>query len=303
MNLPPQRGSTPVLRSPVVLAGLAVVVIALIAVVAVVLVGGDGGSSEVQPANKTPSPEEAETGAELTGKAKATINVRSGPGNDYEVLGVLRRDSEVRIVAKSEDAEWLQVIYPPRSKLRGWVLAESLEVEGDMSAVAIATPEEIPLPEVPTSPPVEETETPQETPTEEEPTPTPSPTPIAELPDLAISGALVSGGVLVVTITNQGSGDLSEAMIDVSVFDMSGTQTLHSMTSGPHTLSPGMSIDIKTEYAALTGPSQLLVIVDPQGLIAETDDTNNRLTVAISGGEPPPTGEQTPEPSPGLTPP
>jgi hypothetical protein len=296
MKIPSSQSSGSFLRSPIILGGLAVVLIALIAVVVLGLPGGgkdnDGGGSATKTTT-TPSPKQTESSDHLTGKAKSTVNVRSDPGNAFQALGVLRNGTEVEIVAKSEDGKWFQIVYPSGSNLRGWVLAESLEVTGDLSGLGVATPEHIPVPVAPTSPAV----TPPTTPTPSNLTPTPSPTPPIPLPDLVISGTVISGGKLVITVTDQGLGPLTSATVAVSVFDLAGTGLLGSGSAGPLTLTPGASIDVKTNYAIPAGPVQLLVIVDPQGTIPETDDTNNRLSVAIGGGGPTPTQRTTQQPT------
>jgi len=300
MKIPSSQSSGSFLRSPIILGGLAVVLIALIAVVVLGVLGGgngDGGGPATKTAG-TSSPKQTESSDHLTGKAKSTINVRSDPGNAFQALGVLRNGAEVEIVAKSADGEWFQIVYPSGSNLRGWVLAESLEVTGDLSGLGVATPEHIPVPVAPTSPAV----TQSATPTPSNLTPTPSPTPPVPLPDLVISGTVISGGKLVITVTDQGLGPLTSATVAVSVFDLAGTGLLGSGSAGPLTLTPGASIDIKTDYAIQPTPVQLLVIVDPQGTIPETDDTNNRLSVAIGGGGPQPTNTPTQQPTQHPTP-
>jgi len=302
MKIPSSQSSGSFLRSPIILGGLAVVLIALIAVVALGVLGGGNGGDNGGSATKTAgtsSPKQTASSDHLTGKATATVNVRSDPGNAFQALGVLRKGTEVEIVAKSEDGEWFQIVYPPRSSLRGWVLAESLEVEGNLSGLGVATPEHIPVPVAPTSPAVTQAPT---TPTPSGLTPTPSPTPLAPPPDLVIGGTVISGGKLVVTVTNQGPGPLTSATVAVSVFDLAGTGLLGSGSAGPLTLTPGASIDIKTNYAIPAAPVHLVIIVDPQGTIPETDDTNNRLNIAISGGGAPPTQQSTQQPTQQPTP-
>jgi uncharacterized protein YraI len=302
MKIPSSQSSGSFLRSPIILGGLVVVLIALIAVVALGVLGGGNGGDNGGSATKTAgtsSPKQTASSDHLTGKATATVNVRSDPGNAFQALGVLKNGTEVEIVAKSEDGEWFQIVYPSGSNLRGWVLAESLEVTGDLSGLGVATPEHIPVPVAPTSPAVTQAPT---TPTPLELTPTPSPTPLAPLPDLVIGGTLISGGKLVATVTNQGPGPLTSATVAVSVFDLAGTGLLGSGSAGPLTLTPGASIDVKTDYAIPASPVQLLVIVDPQGTIPETDDTNNRLNIAISGGGAPPTQQPTQQPTEQPTP-
>jgi hypothetical protein len=287
--MPPYKSGSPVLRSPVILGGLAIVVIAIVTTLTMGILSGSDESSNGAAPSKTAAPRQTQTAEKLMGKAEATINVRSDPGNDFQVLGVLRRGTEVEIVGKSEDGEWFEIVYPADSDLRGWVLAESLEVEGDLGRLGVATPDQIVEPPERTYEPAE-TEpppTPADTPTSEaptlEPTAVPSPTVVA-LPDLVIGGALVSGGVIVVTITNQGAGPLADAVVDVTIFDASSEELLYSLTTGPHSLQAGGSIDVKTDFAVPSGLSQLMIEVDSAGAIEESDDSNNRFSIAISAG-------------------
>jgi hypothetical protein len=299
MKIPSTQSSGSFLRSPIILGGLVVVIVALITVLALGALSGDNGGGS---ATKTPgasSPKQTVSGDHLMGTAKSTVNVRSDPGNTSQALGVLRKGAEVEIAAKSEDGEWLQIVYPSGSNLRGWVLAESLDVGADLSTLSVATPEHIPVPVAPTSPAITEAPT---TPTPSELTPTPSPTPLAPLPDLVIRGTVISGGKLVVTVTNQGPGPLTSATVTVGVFDSSATATLGSGSAGPLTLTPSASIDVKTDYDIPTTQTQLLIIVDPQGAIPEADDTNNRWTVAIGGGNVQPTTSPTKQPTQQPTP-
>jgi subtilase family serine protease len=110
----------------------------------------------------------------------------------------------------------------------------------------------------------------------------PTPTPSQALPDLVVGGTLVSGGTLVVTVTNQGKGALKNATIEVGVFDATGAQLLKSASVTTQNLSAGASIDVQTGYVTVVGPDQVLVIVDPNGKIKESDDTNNRLLVSFA---------------------
>lgn len=271
-----------------ILIGLVIVFVAIIGVLAMAMCGGNDDETSPEGVVNPTSSATTETAAEggLTGKAKSTINVRSDPGNEFQALGTLRKDSEVEIVAKSEDGEWLQIVYPQRSRLRGWVPADSLEISGDPSVLAVATPDHIPVVEAPTSAPV--TETPVvDTPTPEQPvateTPSVPPTPTAGPPDLVIAGALISGGSLVVTVTNQGGGPLLNAVLSVTISDGNTQQVLYSTASGPYSLSAGESIDVSTGYSAFDGPMHLLLYVQAQG-VAEADESNNSFSVAVSGG-------------------
>jgi hypothetical protein len=205
---------------------------------------------------------------------------------------VLRRGSEAKIIGRSDDGEWLEIEYPARSNLHGWIIASSVETSADLAAIPIATPESLPMAIVPTDVPV--IIVPAETP---EATAAVTPTPAATLPDLVVGGTLVSGGTLVVTVTNQGKGALKAATIEVGVFDATGAQLLKSASLAVQSLNAGGSIDVQTTYIAVVGPEQVLVIVDPNGKIKEADDTNNRLLVSFSE-TPTPTATAKPTPHP-----
>ena len=157
MRQPLRHNDTPVLRNPVVLGGLAAIGIALVVVVAVVALSagdsdGDKSASIAPGATKRAAvtPTHATDISGLSGTATATINVRSGPGNDYSATGVLRKGADVSIVGKSDDGGWVEIQYPAHSNLHGWVMASSLEVHGDLAAAPIATPETLPMADVPT---------------------------------------------------------------------------------------------------------------------------------------------------------
>jgi len=62
-----------------------------------------------------------EAGSGLTGKAIQTLNVRSGPGTDYAVLGMIQPNTVLLLTGKNETATWLQVEYAAGAGGRGWV--------------------------------------------------------------------------------------------------------------------------------------------------------------------------------------
>lgn len=125
-----------------------------------------------------------------------------------------------------------------------------------------------------------------------------SPT-VSALPDLVISDTLISGGTLIVTVMNQGQAPLGTSTIEVGIFDATGTQLRKLANKAVQSLAPGASINVDTGYVAVIGPTELLVIVDPNGKIAESDNTNNRLIVSLS---PTVTPSETPRPTATLLP-
>ncbi len=282
-----RQNGTSFLHSPLILVGIAVIALALVFAVALIFkAGGDSTKGSVSvPTGAGRTPTASPTEDSINGpaaKATSSVNVRSGPANGYVVLGVLRRGSEAKIVGRSDDGEWLEIEYPAHSNLLGWIIVSSVQTSADLAAIPIATPESLPMAIIPTDVPV--TIFPTETPPAAT---TGTATPGSALPDLVVGGTLVSGGTLVVTVTNQGKGALKAATIEVGVFDVSGSQLLKS-ASVVANLNPGASIDVQTNYIAVVGPEQVLVIVDPNGKIKESEDTNNRLVVSFAATPTPP---------------
>lgn len=270
------------LRHPVVLAALSVVVVLVVVAVALLLVGGDGkeeGATGTAPTPTGATEAASPSAGALTGEVIATANVRSGPDERYPVLGTVRNGASLEVVGRSEDEQWLQVVYPPRSGLHGWLDATFLRLNGDPTRLALATAEALPIPEVPTQPPV----TPAGTPSPAlEPTATESPTPEVPLPDLVIAVPVsIVGGNLVVTVQNQGKGAVEGQEIEVGVFDEQGQTLLQQTSAGVETLGPGAAIDVNTGFGCSDHTVKVLIVADLNGIIDETDNTNNQLTASL----------------------
>lgn len=290
-----------VLQHPFVLAGLAVV--ALLGLTAGVLVvldslrgGGDSDPSVIVEPKSTATPGGASrtaTALGVIGTTKGTTAVRSAPGNRTVTLGTIGARKEVQIDGKTTDGTWYRVIFPPNSDLHGWIDAELLDItSGDPSALVVATAEPPIIVDVPTIPPSELT--PDDPTPDVTGTPEGTPTP-GGLPDLVVGTTpTISGGKLFVTIINQGVGDATGDIV-VAVFNPDQTALLAGATLPGFTLQAGMSIDVGTGYD-VTEDQSLLLVVDPNGTIEETDNTNNQITVSIAVGNPPPATPDQPLP-------
>jgi serine/threonine protein kinase/formylglycine-generating enzyme required for sulfatase activity len=64
------------------------------------------------------------------------MNVRGGPGTEYDVLGQVKQGDKLEILARTEGSDWLQVRLSDGKK--GWVSAELLEVDGGVAAIPVA---------------------------------------------------------------------------------------------------------------------------------------------------------------------
>jgi hypothetical protein len=266
------------LRNPLVLGGLAIVLaVAAAVVIAVVFSEGEKETVTVTPPPETSTPGSTPTRTSvplegITGRALSTLTVRAGPGAGYISLGIAPRDAELEVVGKNEEENWLEISYPPRSRLTGWVMAEGVELEGSLASLPVATPESLVLPAVPTYPPGAFVE--------EEPDLTPTPGG-ASLPDLIVSDAYLSQGQLIVTITNQGTADAA-ASIDVAAYSGDGSTLLRLAHLG-ESLPAGASVDLATGYKPAGGPQRLLIRVDPVNLVQESNEDNNGVLFGVSG--------------------
>lgn len=80
----------------------------------------------------TPLPTPAPTPAPVTGVVLATnLNVRSGPGTDFERLGAAPQGSTLQILGQLDDCAWLRVSTP--NNLEGWV-------SGDVQFITLNSP-------------------------------------------------------------------------------------------------------------------------------------------------------------------
>ena len=287
--LPSSETRAAVIQHPIVLAGVAVVaLLALTAGVLVVIdsVRGDGAADEqrviidpVTTGSPGPAARTAIAGG-LTGMTRSLTAVRVIPGRRSAVLGTLNRDTEVQVDGRTEDSGWLRILFPPRSENHGWVEAEDIDIESDVGTLAIVEPEPPELVNLPTSIPQ------LPTPTEDPLTPRPDGTTTPEadgLPDLVVGTPVtIADGKLFVTVINQGSGAVT-ATIVVAVFNADETELIGGATVPGLTLEPGTSIDVGTGYE-VSSDEVLVLIVDPNGEIEETDNTNNRVTTSVAVG-------------------
>jgi uncharacterized protein YraI len=70
--------------------------------------------------NGAPAPQ-----AHLTQK----LNVRSGPGSNYDPLGILPKDSLVWLIGRNPSASWLMIAYPAAAVGKGWIVANFVQTE------------------------------------------------------------------------------------------------------------------------------------------------------------------------------
>jgi TolB protein len=78
------------------------------------------------------------------------LNVRTGPGVAYPIIGGLSRGDTVEVLGKNAAGTWLQIVHPADSDGRGWISAAYVELTGSLTEVL-----EVSAPPLPPSQPSE----------------------------------------------------------------------------------------------------------------------------------------------------
>lgn len=99
--------------------------------------------------------------------ASQAVNVRSGPGTNYPVIGKLAVGQSYEITGKNQAGDWLQIQFNGQ---QGWVIGNLVNIAGDTGTVQVA--QNIP------APPVQPTARPRPT---QPPAPTAAPAPAQPL--------------------------------------------------------------------------------------------------------------------------
>lgn len=63
------------------------------------------------------------------------INVRSGPGTDYALIGALLAGQKASAVGRSPGGDWIEIVYPAGSASRAWVYAYLVTLSGSLPIV------------------------------------------------------------------------------------------------------------------------------------------------------------------------
>jgi hypothetical protein len=79
-------------------------------------------------------------------RAAAQVEYRAGPGEAYDVAGVLEPGQRVAAVNRSADGAYVLIEDPASSTVLGWLLADAIRVEkGDPTSVRLL-PTALPTP-------------------------------------------------------------------------------------------------------------------------------------------------------------
>ena len=129
-------------------------------------------------ATPTPTETPAVVGTPM-GVVRTDLNVRAGPGTQYDVVGRLAAETEVEIVGQNQAGSWWYIVYPDAPGGHGWVAADYVPSNNAETVPVVAAPTPTPVPtDTPTpEPTATDTPVPTATPTTAAPTDTPTPTP------------------------------------------------------------------------------------------------------------------------------
>ncbi len=116
-----------------------------------------GASAPIAEATTEPTDESTSTGPVVKIPAGG-VNVRSGPGTNFDLLDRLDEGTIAAVVGKNETGDWWQIEYDKGENGLGWVADAVVDFSGDADSVPVA-----PVPGEPTPTP---TITPTPTPTE-----------------------------------------------------------------------------------------------------------------------------------------
>jgi uncharacterized protein YraI len=64
------------------------------------------------------------------------LNVRTGPGMAYPIVGGLSQGDVVEAVGKNTAGTWLQMVYPADSDGRAWIAAAYVDLTGSLAEVS-----------------------------------------------------------------------------------------------------------------------------------------------------------------------
>ncbi len=68
------------------------------------------------------------------------VNVRSGPGTGYDLLGQLEAGGKIQIIARDSQGTWYLILYPAAPQGRAWVAAQFVTVAPGTQVPVDATP-------------------------------------------------------------------------------------------------------------------------------------------------------------------
>jgi hypothetical protein len=245
---PSQRSLRPTIAAAIGAIGAVAVVVAIVGAIALTD-GEDGGAPT--PSQPTVAP------TVVPPRLGVDIDLRSGPSNLVAIVVRLPAGTELIVEGRDSDGEWLAVTVLGQPAMSGWVSRASV--------IGAPTPDGLAL-------------------IASSPIPTAVPTAIAPVdgPDLVIASAVSRSNQLVVTLTNEGTTDVTGTIL-LAVND-EPPMPVQVKAGEPLIAGDKLEVLLEGEYVQRRGRVSIVASTDPP--LEETDLTNNRLDAVIEPDQP-----------------
>jgi beta-lactamase class A len=92
--------------------------------------------------------------AAVTGTVLGEVNIRYGPGTNYDRIGVGKEGDVFPITARHTQYSWVQITYPDSPNGFGWIATDLLQIQGDLNSVPPISNTNLLLPTLPPTPSV-----------------------------------------------------------------------------------------------------------------------------------------------------
>jgi branched-chain amino acid transport system substrate-binding protein len=210
---------------------------------------------------QTPTPIPSATPDGFTAIIQSAVqNIRGGPSTDYDILGQLPKDTQVRVIGATVDFTWLVIDYRGQ---QGWLATYLVETFGDRNNVPIIQPPPKPTPLPATAVPT-----------------------AAPAPDLVIVSAspnrITLGELFTVNVGVLNQGSLPAGPFGVATsFEPGGVYAgvnLNSLGGGQQT-----TVQFQQTITGDTGPQSIKIIADlnsqvDEGVNGEANNSNYTYT-------------------------
>lgn len=133
-------------QNPILIGVLIVAIIALVLAIFWVMRGnsgnngGDTGGETTLPPATIVAPTPVPGGPTAIVTAPDGVNIRSGPGTEYDIIGIMPQNTQAPIVGRSADGQWWVLNIPAAPNSQGWVSASYVRAENADNAPVILPP-------------------------------------------------------------------------------------------------------------------------------------------------------------------
>lgn len=191
--------------------------------------------ASAEPTEAAPAETPVPSGASIT--VDTNLNVRTGPGTNYDRIGVLQQGSTATIIGRNAISSWWQISFADGPGGKGWV-ADGYGATTNTEGVPVVEAPPAPTPAAPTPPPAAEA-------------PPPEPTPAYQYSPLAWEGQWNAGLAQIRGIIRDTAGNTVQG---VFVQAKCGSTVLASNPSGINLYAPNEGYEAGAYDIILSSP-------------------------------------------------